>query len=209
MWYFTWILGVLLASSFGIINVLWLEAQEAMDQESIILDPLTRLPTRVRFLEKLESHIDEYKASQIPFSVMFISMDAFRSLSQQEDNEFVNNMVMAIAEVIKQNIRLPHDFIARYDAATFTVILPGATASIAKTIAERICKNAVEQTNVPTSDSIISIGVAEYPTLIAENIDDSIQEQVTTLLKETDKACKDAQKQGKNSFCCANDEVVS
>lgn len=25
MWYFTWILGVLLACSFGIINVLWLE----------------------------------------------------------------------------------------------------------------------------------------------------------------------------------------
>ncbi|WP_376781457.1 cytochrome bd-I oxidase subunit CydX, partial [Pseudomonas oryzihabitans] len=24
MWYFTWILGVLLAASFGIINALWL-----------------------------------------------------------------------------------------------------------------------------------------------------------------------------------------
>lgn len=27
MWYFTWILGVLLACSFGIINALWLESQ--------------------------------------------------------------------------------------------------------------------------------------------------------------------------------------
>ncbi len=27
MWYFTWILGVLLAVSFGIINVMWLEAE--------------------------------------------------------------------------------------------------------------------------------------------------------------------------------------
>lgn len=25
MWYFTWILGVLLACSFGIINAMWLE----------------------------------------------------------------------------------------------------------------------------------------------------------------------------------------
>jgi cyd operon protein YbgT len=25
MWYFTWILGVLLACAFGIINVMWLE----------------------------------------------------------------------------------------------------------------------------------------------------------------------------------------
>ncbi|WP_407314953.1 cytochrome bd-I oxidase subunit CydX [Pseudomonas sp. nanlin1] len=29
MWYFAWILGVLLACSLGIINVLWLEAVEA------------------------------------------------------------------------------------------------------------------------------------------------------------------------------------
>ncbi|HXQ99323.1 MAG TPA: cytochrome bd-I oxidase subunit CydX [Pseudomonas sp.] len=29
MWYFAWILGVLLACSFGIINALWLEACDA------------------------------------------------------------------------------------------------------------------------------------------------------------------------------------
>ncbi len=32
MWYFTWILGVLLAVAFGIINVMWLEA-EHLDKE--------------------------------------------------------------------------------------------------------------------------------------------------------------------------------
>jgi cyd operon protein YbgT len=29
MWYFAWILGVGLAVAFGIINVLWLEAEDA------------------------------------------------------------------------------------------------------------------------------------------------------------------------------------
>ncbi|MEZ9059859.1 cytochrome bd-I oxidase subunit CydX [Vibrio pelagius] len=33
MWYFAWILGVLLASSFGIINALWLENSEMMDDD--------------------------------------------------------------------------------------------------------------------------------------------------------------------------------
>lgn len=33
MWYFAWILGVLLACSFGIINALWLEASGALDEE--------------------------------------------------------------------------------------------------------------------------------------------------------------------------------
>ncbi len=31
MWYFTWILGVLLALSFGIINALWYEAEGVLD----------------------------------------------------------------------------------------------------------------------------------------------------------------------------------
>ena len=33
MCYFAWILGVLLACSFGIINALWLENTENMDRE--------------------------------------------------------------------------------------------------------------------------------------------------------------------------------
>jgi cyd operon protein YbgT len=33
MWYFTWILGVLFALSFGIINVMWYEAEEPVEHE--------------------------------------------------------------------------------------------------------------------------------------------------------------------------------
>lgn len=34
MWYFTWILGLLLAASMGIINALWLERSYDMDADS-------------------------------------------------------------------------------------------------------------------------------------------------------------------------------
>ena len=33
MWYFTWILGVLLACAFGIINVMWLEAERSLGED--------------------------------------------------------------------------------------------------------------------------------------------------------------------------------
>ncbi len=33
MWYFTWILGVLLALSLGIINVMWYEAEYPHDDQ--------------------------------------------------------------------------------------------------------------------------------------------------------------------------------
>lgn len=31
MWYFSWILGVLLAVAFGIINVMWYEMEQLVD----------------------------------------------------------------------------------------------------------------------------------------------------------------------------------
>jgi cytochrome bd-I ubiquinol oxidase subunit X len=33
MWYFSWILGVLLAAAFGIINVMWMETEELLGRE--------------------------------------------------------------------------------------------------------------------------------------------------------------------------------
>jgi len=33
MWYFAWILGLLLACSLGIINLLWLEAHHSLGDE--------------------------------------------------------------------------------------------------------------------------------------------------------------------------------
>jgi len=33
MWYFAWILGVLLAVAFGVINVMWLESERCLDDE--------------------------------------------------------------------------------------------------------------------------------------------------------------------------------
>jgi cyd operon protein YbgT len=32
MWYFTWILGVMLAMALGVINVMWYEAEQALDE---------------------------------------------------------------------------------------------------------------------------------------------------------------------------------
>ncbi len=74
MWYFTWILGLLLACSLGIINVLRLEAQKTWDKEHIPLDPLTRLMTKATMLTRLQEKIENSKRNGLPFSVVFISL---------------------------------------------------------------------------------------------------------------------------------------
>ncbi len=203
MWYFTWILGVLLACAFGIINVLWLEAQEGLDQHTTILDPLTKLPTRVEFLEALEEKIERYKTDPSSFSLILVSLNAFQKLSQHGDNREVDQMVLQFAEVIKQETRLPLDIVTRYDAATFAIILPGAETSTAEVIAQRICENAVAQTQLQSADSIVSVGVAEYPAHLTCGINENIQNKMRAILQTTDKALKNAQQQGSNRMCCA------
>ena len=46
MWYFAWILGVLLACAFGIINVMWLESERCLGDEEPT--PQTRAKARQR-----------------------------------------------------------------------------------------------------------------------------------------------------------------
>ncbi|MEE9424041.1 MAG: GGDEF domain-containing protein, partial [Methylococcales bacterium] len=184
-------------------NVLWLEAQEGLDQHTAILDPLTKLPTRVEFLNALEEKIEHYKIDPSPFSLILVSLNAFQKLSQHGDNREVDQMVLQVAEVIKQETRLPLDTVTRYDAATFAIILPGAETSTAEVIAQRICKNSVTQTQLQSTDSIVSIGVAEYPAHLTCGTDESIQNQISSILQTTDKALKTAQQQGNNRICCA------
>ena len=203
MWYFTWILGVLLACAFGIINVLWLEAQEGLDQHTAILDPLTKLPTRVKFLEALEEKIEQYKTDPSPFSLLLVSLNAFNTMSQHGNNSESDQMVLKVADVIKQETRLPHDTVTRYDASTFAIILPGAETITAETIAQHICENTIAQTQLQATDSIVSVGVAEYPANLTCGTDENIQNKIRAILQSTDKALKNAQQAGSNRVCCA------
>lgn len=203
MWYFTWILGVLLACAFGIINVLWLEAQEGLDQDTLVLDPLTKLPTRVEFLESLEESIEQYKNDQLSFSLILVSIDAVKEFARLGHSQKADQTIQKVAEIIKQETRRPIDMVARYDAETFAILLPSATTSTAEAIAQRICEQSIEQTGLQSSDSVLSIGVAEYPVHLTCSTDENIQNKIRALLQSTDKAMVNAQQQGNNRICCA------
>ena len=209
MWYFTWILGVLLACAFGIINVLWLEAQEGLDQKSLTLDPLTKLPTRVEFLSNLEEKIEHYKNEASPFILMLVSLDAHKSLSEKGDNENVEQMVIKVTDIIKHETNSTDDFVTRYDAATFAIILGYSNIDAAETIAHHICENVLNQKIVSSDESIISIGLSEYPTQLSCGDDENCQEQIKSILQSTDNAVKQAQKQETNGVYCEKTLVPS
>ncbi len=202
MWYFTWILGVLLACAFGIINVLWLEAQEGLDQDSVVLNPLTRLPNRVEFLNRLAEYIDHFNQDQAVFSLLMVSLDRYNSVFSQSQAE-ADQMVLALADVIRKEVRLPVDTLSQYDAGTFAIILPSAETEQAQSIAQRICENAGQALSGAREDSVVSVGVGEYPLHLTCGTDDNIQDQVRHVLEMIDDAVGQARQQGGNQFCCS------
>lgn len=162
MWYFTWILGLLLACSLGIINVLRLEAQEALAKENIPLDSLTQLLTKNSILPRLREKIENSKRNGSPFSLVFISLKPFQKQHNLPEHE-LEAVLRDVVEVLKKDIRIGLDLAARFDEMCFLLTLTGAPLQKAEDVAQTI-KNDV-QTTVKTAENVpvlVESGAAEY-----------------------------------------------
>lgn len=173
MWYFSWILGVLLACSLGIINVLRLEAQEALAKENVAIDPLTHLLARESVIERLQEKVDNSKRNKMPFALVYLSLTEFKVEHQLPAHE-MDTTIMNVVDSIKTDIRIGLDIAARVGDEDFLLALPSASLERAEIIASRIKKNIYEKVETPSHISVeIGVGVAEYShhsDLLAEEV---------------------------------------
>ncbi|WP_432745346.1 cytochrome bd-I oxidase subunit CydX [Methylobacter sp. G7] len=163
MWYFTWILGLLLACSLGIINVLRLEAQETWDKEHIPLDPLTQLMTKDTMLGRLKEKIENSKRNGFPFSIIFISLKDFKTKHNNFPDYEMDAILRGVADCFKQDIRAGVDIAARIDEQDFLIAMPGSSLKKAEEIATQIKNQILERVKAPSALIVeVATGVAEY-----------------------------------------------
>jgi len=162
MWYFTWILGLLLACSLGIINVLRLEAQETWDREHIPVDPLTQLMTKDTMLGRLKEKVENSKLNGFPFSILFISLKEFKAKNDLPAFE-MDAILRSVADCFKEDIRAGVDIAARMDEQEFLIAMPGSPLKKAEEIAMQVKNEILERVKAPR-DLIVDVatGVAEY-----------------------------------------------
>lgn len=162
MWYFSWILGVLLACSLGIINVLRLEAQEALAKEQEAVDPLTRFLARESMLTRLREKVDNSKRNGLPFSIVYLSIRDFRNKHQLPDHE-IDTTLLRASPVIQQDIRVGVDLVGRVNDDDFILALPGASMEKAAAVAKKIQQDLYESVKTPSDLPVaVTVGVAEY-----------------------------------------------
>jgi cyd operon protein YbgT len=169
MWYFTWILGVLLACSLGIINVLRLEAQETWDKEHIPVDPLTGLMTRDTMLVRLKEKVENSKRNGFPFSVLFISLKNFKAKNNLSEFE-MNAVLRSVADCFQEDIRPGVDIAAKLSEQDFLIAMPGAPLKKAERVAAQIKNEITAFIKAPHLIVDVGTGVAEYsPSTASEN----------------------------------------
>jgi diguanylate cyclase (GGDEF)-like protein/PAS domain S-box-containing protein len=157
-------------------------------------DPLTDLPNRQLFQDRLHSAVASAKRNNTLLALLFIDLDRFKEVNDSAGHEAGDRLLMQVAKRLKQCIR-ETDTLARLGGDEFTVILNNLNTNYD---IEDIARTMLKLLEQPFSladgvDAAISasIGIAMYP---ADGLDDA------TLIKYADAAMYRVKETGRNGF---------
>jgi diguanylate cyclase (GGDEF)-like protein/PAS domain S-box-containing protein len=156
-------------------------------------DPLTSLPNRRMFRDRLEMEIKKAHRMGQSFALLFIDLDRFKEVNDTLGHEMGDNLLKETAHRLQTCVR-ETDTVARLGGDEFTIILSELNEV---EDCERIAKNLLQKLCSPfrLGDELAyisaSIGITLYPT-------DSTD--LGQLLKNADQAMYAAKNKGRNGY---------
>jgi len=157
---------------------------EAALAQQALHDPLTSLPNRALFLDRLRGALDRSRRTGAPVAVLFLDVDGFKAINDSLGHGAGDRLLMVLAERFRGMLR-PMDTVARFGGDEFTFLFEGLDSEDEATlVAQRITRSAgLPITLAGQQRSIsISIGVA-LVTDPEEEIDDVIRQADTAMYR--------------------------
>ncbi|GKT12879.1 MAG: hypothetical protein ISEC1_P1870 [Thiomicrorhabdus sp.] len=156
-------------------------------------DPLTELPNRLLFKDRLEQAIARAHRSNTQLSVMFIDIDYFKRLNDTHGHQAGDIFLQQISVKLRGLLR-DQDTVSRFAGDEFTILLDDDNSvDHACLIADKILKIFASPFEIEGHQIELgaSIGIASYP-----------QDGTTAegLLKNSDTAMYHAKKEGRNRY---------
>lgn len=160
-------------------------------------DPLTDLPNRVLFNDRLSHAINRARRSKHLFAVLFIDLDNFKTLNDTRGHEAGDHLLVEVARRLRASIR-EEDSVARLGGDEFVVLVEDLSAMLreaavqAEVIAEKIRAALALPYAIDghTHRGTASIGVTLYR---------GEDETGDTLLRGADGAMYRAKRSGRNT----------
>jgi diguanylate cyclase (GGDEF)-like protein/PAS domain S-box-containing protein len=163
-------------------------------------DPLTELPNRRLFYDRLESEISRAERDGQSLAVLFIDLDRFKEANDSLGHHAGDVVLVETAQRLRRCVR-SGDIVARLGGDEFTVILSElGDRSVAEQFARRINREisapyVIDDKNIHLS---ASIGITLFP-------DDALDAE--SLLKRSDLAMYQAKYEGRNRFTHFNQSL--
>ena len=161
-------------------------------------DPLTHLPNRSLFLDRLSHAISLSKRNNLCLAVLFLDLDGFKTVNDTYGHEMGDRLLQAIGERFRKHLRAC-DTVARLSGDEFAFILENiGNESNAAVVAGKILKN-IAQPFILEGQTIhitTSIGISLYP---------QDGKDAQELLRRADAAMYKAKQCGKNTYQFSTD----
>jgi diguanylate cyclase (GGDEF)-like protein len=132
-------------------------------------DPLTGLPNRLLFMDRLNELISLSKASgSFEFAVFFLDVDRFKIINDSLGHAAGDHLLTGISRRLEQSLRST-DIIARFDGECtlarlggdeFTVLLPGVRNVLdAHAVAERLVSAVARPFDLEGREVVVSVSI--------------------------------------------------
>lgn len=136
-------------------------------EEVVLRDPLTGVGNRRCFDVTIEKAISESEEIGMPLALIMCDIDHFKRINDAFGHQVGDEIIKMFSRVIENNVR-EGDTVIRYGGEEFAIILPKASQTDAKTVAERIRRQieskklTIRETNQKIGQMTASFGVAEH-----------------------------------------------
>jgi len=150
-------------------------------------DPLTSLPNRILFRDRLAQEIANATAGLSRGALLYIDLDHFKRVNDSVGHSAGDQLLTIVAQRLRSCVK-EGDTVARLGGDEFTVILRNvADPAFARTVAERIIESLQLPVNIGGRDHFVcaSIGITLFPD-DGSAIDDVMRNADTAMYRAKD-----------------------
>ena len=175
--------------------------QMRLIEHQSLYDPLTNIMNRRSFDFHVEGVWSNAIRQQDPLAILMIDIDHFKNFNDTYGHHLGDVVLQVTANAISTTLKRGSDLVFRWGGEEFIVLLPGTEIEGAVQVAERI-RGSISSAEIP------SVGAMALPKVTASigaaSIIPDVENTITDLIKNADKAMYTAKESGRNRVCSHN-----
>jgi diguanylate cyclase len=150
-------------------------------RQKALIDPLTGLPNRAAWSERLEHEIKQWQQHGNTLSLAMLDLDHFKRINDNYGHLAGDKVLKIIATVLRKRLRAA-DFIARFGGEEFVLLLPATTPAVGAKLLESL-RAAIEacpfhfkgeRVTITISMGLASFKTGEHSDLVLKRADQAL-----------------------------------